>query len=127
MTRTWVRIPQLPETKIGHWEAPSKQFHVVTTLSQHDLYVVATLQQLKFVDSQNGCDNVVKQRCCIIKLQPTYNLKIKIALNFINVRSFKYQLNFFTLDFLKVIHGPLIFIFQLSLYFATTSFFVVAT
>ena len=79
-----------------------------------------TLQQRKFVDSQIGCYNVVKQRCCITKLQPTYNLKIKIALNFVNVRSFKYQLNFFTLDFLKVIHGPLIFIFQLSLYFATT-------
>ena len=85
------------------------------------------LQQRKFVDSQIGCDNVVKQRCCITKLQPTHNLKIKIALNFINIHSFKYQLNFFTLDFLKVIHGPLILIFQLSLYFATTSFFVVAT
>ena len=42
---------------------------------------------------------VVKQRCSITKLQPTYNLKI--ALNFINVRSFEYQLNFFTLDFFK--------------------------
>ena len=47
-----------------------------------------TLQQWKFVDSQIGCDNVVQQRCCITKLQPTYNLKIKIALNFMNVHSF---------------------------------------
>ena len=76
------------------------------------------------MDSQIGCDNVAKQRCCITKLQPTYNLKIKIALNLINVRGFKYQLNFFTLDVFKGYYGPLIFIFQSSLYFATTSFFL---
>ena len=58
------------------------------------------------MDSQIGFDNVVKQRCCITKLQPTYNLRIKIALNLINVCCFKYQLNFFTLDFLKGYSWP---------------------
>ena len=58
------------------------------------------------MDSQIGCDNVVKQHCCITKLQTTYNLKLKIVLNFRNVRSFKYQLNFFTLDFFKGYSWP---------------------
>ena len=87
-------------------------------------HIKVTLQQRKFVDSQIGWNNVVKQRCCITKLQPTYNLRIKITLNFINVCSFRYQLNFFTLDFLKVIHGPIIFIFQVLLYFVTRSLFL---
>ena len=56
------------------------------------------------MDSQLGCDNVAAQRCTT-KLQPTYNLKIEIALNLINV-CFKYQLNFFTLDFLKGYSWP---------------------
>ena len=55
---------------------PNKLFHVVITLKQHILFLVTTLQQQRFVDSQISCDKVVKLSCCITKLQPTYNLKI---------------------------------------------------
>ena len=71
-----------------------------------------TLQQRKYMDSQIGCDNVGKQRCCITKLQATYNLKIKIALNFINVRSFKYQLNYLHWIFFKGYACPPNFLFS---------------
>ena len=78
------------------------------------------------MDSQIGCDNVAKQRSCITKLQPTYNLKIKIVLNLINVR-LKYQLNFFTLDFLKDYSWPPNFYFPVVTILCYNIIFVVAT
>ena len=109
------RIGEMPHEQLrpGWGRNPANNFRLLQR--RHNMTFLlwqrckVTLQQRKFVDSQIGCDNVAKQRCCITKLQATYNLKIKITLNFINVRSFKYQLHFLHWIFLKVMNAPLIF------------------